>query len=198
MKAATLLAGVLITSALATTAAIAADDYPYPKQAFDATFLTTSPNGNVNMRMLSDGKGHTRSETSVAGTKSVVISDYPNKVAYSIMEAQKMIVKVPLSPAVKNSVQDAESAKRMNAKSLGAKTVNGHPCHGWEYTTKEGKSTVWTGDDIDYVVQSITLAGPAKMQMDLKTFVKKVPSADSFKVPTVGYKTMEVPSAGGK
>jgi hypothetical protein len=168
-----------------------AADLEYPKQAYDATYASSGPMGSSTMRMSSDGKGHMRTESNAGGQKVVSISDYPNKMAYSIIESQKMVMKVPLKAGPQ--VHDAESAKKANAKDLGIKVVNGHPSHGWEYTTDGGKVQTWVGEDTHCLVKSETTTAQGKMTMDLKTYNGTKPADDLFKVPTTGYKTMQVP-----
>lgn len=176
----------------ATVCGAYAADLEYPKQAYDATYTTTGPSGSSSLRMASDGKGHLRTESSSGGYKVISISDYPNKMAYSIMEAQKMVMKVPLKPTP--NVQDAASAKKANAKDLGIKVVNGHPSHGWEYTTDGGKVQTWIGEDTHCLVKSETTTPQGKMTMDIKTYSGSAPGDDAFKVPA-GYKTMTVPGS---
>lgn len=175
----------------ATICGALAADIEYPKQAYDATYTSTGPTGSTTLRMCSDGKGHMRTETNAAGQKIVSISDYPAKMAYSIMEAQKMVMKVPLKAAPQ--VQDAESAKKANAKDLGIKVVNGHPSHGWEYTSSGGKVQTWIGEDTHCLVKSETTTSSGKMTMDLKTYNGATPAEAMFKVPSTGYKVMSVP-----
>jgi hypothetical protein len=175
----------------ATVCGAYAADLEYPKQAYDATYTQSGPQGSTTMRMMSDGKGHMRTETNAAGQKIVSISDYPNKVAYSIMETQKMVMKVPLKGGPQ--VHDTESAKKVNAKDLGIKVVNGHPSHGWEYTTEGGKVQTWVGEDTHCLVKSETTTSQGKISMDLKTYNAAAPGADMFQVPA-GYKTMNIPT----
>jgi hypothetical protein len=176
--------------ALSSGAAIAQEG---PKQAFDATYVTAGPAGSSTVRMVSDGKGHMRTETITMGQKMVSILDYPGKVAITLIEAQKMAMKTPLKPGT--DVHDTESAKKANAKSLGARVVNGHPSHGWEYQIPGGGiSEVWTGDDINYLVKSITNTPQGKMTMELKEFKKSAPGPEAFQIPA-GYKMMAMPGS---
>lgn len=162
-----------------------------PKSSFEATYASAGPAGASTVRMISDGKGHMRTETSTNGNKFVSIMDYPAKQAITLIEAQKMAMRVPLKPA--QDVHDAQSAKKSKARPLGSKVVNGHPCHGWEYSVQTGgKVEVWTGDDINYLVKSETTVPQGKMTMDLKSWKPATPGADQFKVPA-GYKMMQVP-----
>lgn len=160
----------------------------YPTKAFDATYGMTGPQGNSTMRMVSDGKGHVRSETSAGGQRMITISDYPGHVAITLMEAQKMAIKVPLREA-SEPVTDEVSARKHNAKSLGSRVVLGHPCKGWQYSAPEGQSEVWVGDDIGYLVRSTNTSGAGTMTMELKTFNGGAPAAEMFTVPA-GYHFM--------
>ena len=55
-------------------------------------------------------------------------------------------------PANGGYVADEASVKQLGGKSLGSKTINGHPCHGFEYTTGGVKTQTWIGDDCRIVV----------------------------------------------
>jgi hypothetical protein len=190
-----------VVMALAATivCAAAAQAIEYPKIQFDATYQSTAPQGTTQMRMVSDGKGHMRVESTASGQKFISISDYPNKMLYSIIEAQHMVMRMPLKDQPEQpQIHDEESAKRANAKSLGAKVVNGHPAHGYEYSTPNGTTVVWIGDDIHYMVRSeMTTKDGTKVVTDLKQWSAGAPSANDFQVPS-GYKVMEVPSYGGR
>jgi hypothetical protein len=164
----------------------------YSKVAFDAVYNQSSAAGTNQVHMICDGQGHMRTDTNMGGQKMTSIMDYPGHVCYSIMEAQKMVVKAPLKAQA--DVHDMESAKAANAKSLGTKVINGHPCHGFEYDAAGGKSIGWIGDDINYLVKSESNYGGQKTSMELVSFKKTAPSADQFKVPS-NYKVMGVPGA---
>lgn len=163
----------------------------YPTEAFDAKYSISSGYSGKNMtsemRMASDGKGHMLTETSAAGQKFGTIVDYLQKTSISLIPQGKMAMKSKLPPDG-GFVADAESVKQMNGKSLGQKTINGHPCHGFEYESKSGKTETWIGDDCKIVVQSITTSSAGKSIMNLQSIAGK-PSDDAFKVPT-GYKIM--------
>lgn len=181
----------LAAIALATSVGAAcAADIEGPKVAFDATYTTTGPTGPSTVRMISDGKGHMRTETSSNGQKFVSIMDYPKKEAITLMEAQKMAMKTTLKAT--NDVHDEATAKKMNAKSLGSKVVNGHPSHGWQYTSASGTVETWTGDDIKYLTRSETTTPHGKVTMDLKSYSSSAPSGDLYSIPA-GYKLMSVP-----
>jgi hypothetical protein len=185
----TFIACIALTASVG--AAYAAAELEGPKMVFDATYTTTGPTGSSTVRMISDGKGHMRTESSAGGQKFVSIMDYPAKEAITLIEATHMAMKSKLKAAGPD-VHDADTAKKAGAKPLGAKVVNGHPSHGWETTTASGKSETWTGDDIHYLVKSETTTPQGKMTMELKSFSNAAPSADAFKVPA-GYKEMVIP-----
>jgi hypothetical protein len=186
---------VLACVAVAGTmgAAGAADQaWEGPKVAFDATYTSTGPAGPSTVRMISDGKGHMRTESSANGQKFVSIMDYPGKQTITLMEAQKMAMKMPLKTTGQD-VHDNETAKKMNAKSLGKKVVNGHPSSGWKYQVDGGATVeVWTGDDINYMTKQETITPQGKMTMDLKSWSSAAPGPDAFKIPP-GYKMMAMP-----
>lgn len=174
-----------------------AADIDYPKQVFDATYETKDTKiGNHSMRMVCDGKGHMRVESEAGGQKTVSIMDYPNKVCTTLIEAQHMAMRMPLT-APQKQITDEASAKREGAKSLGAKVVNGHPCHGYESSQSGGTSRVWIGDDTRYLVRSETITPNGTIAMDLKAWSTAQPSADMFVVPA-GYKEMKLPIGAGQ
>ena len=181
----------LFSLALATLAASAAE-LDYPKQVFDATYTSEdAKTGSHTMRMVSDGKGHLRMESNANGMKSTSIMDYPNKLCTTLMETQKMAIRMPLTTS-RSQITDEASAKKENAKSLGQKTIDGHPCHGYESVEPSGTSRVWIGDDIHYMVRSESITPNATIVLDLKAWSTTPPSSDLFIVPS-GYKEMKMP-----
>jgi hypothetical protein len=175
-----------------TTLAALAGPLTYPTQAFDASYVTKNPSGpEVKIRMVSDGKGHMRTETESFGQKTISIIDYLNKMCTTIMESQHMFIKVPLKESGPE-ITDEASAKKAGAKSLGQKEIDGHPCHGYESVQPSGKSQVWIGDDIRYLVRSDTTTPNGHVIMDLKAFSAGAPSGDLFTAPS-GYKEMKMP-----
>jgi hypothetical protein len=177
-----------------SNAAMAADDIQYPKQAYDATYNVTGSTGSYTMRMASDGKGHVRTENNMKTGKVISLMDYPGKTMTNAMEAQKMIMTMPLRPTA--GTYDEAALKKNGAKSLGAKTMDGHPCHGWESTSTGAVKTTtdsWIGDDTHYLVHSETTMPGGKQVMALKSWSDKAP-ADITDLPK-GYKEMKMPGA---
>ena len=159
----------------------------YPVQVYDATYVVSNAAGKTDMRMASDGKGHFLTQTTTGGQQYGTIVDYLNNTTISLIPQGKMAMKSKLSPNG-GYVADEASVKQIGGKSLGSKTINGHPCHGFEYTTGDAKTQTWIGDDCKILVQSITNSSGGKSVTDLKTIAGR-PSDDLFKVPA-GYRMM--------
>ncbi len=166
----------------------------WSKKAYDATYDMTAGGRTMTMRMINDGQGHQRQETSTPQGKVISILDYPNKVMWSLMEAQKMAMKMPLNPSAGGpAINDAESAKQYNAKSLGTKVIDGHPCQGWQATTQGMTSESWIGNDINNLVYSVSSGPQGQSTMKLKQFSSAKPSPSLFTVPP-DYKVMAIPT----
>ncbi|HEY9868126.1 MAG TPA: DUF4412 domain-containing protein, partial [Candidatus Obscuribacterales bacterium] len=149
----------------------------WPTKAFDATYQSTAAGQTTVMRQISDGRGHMRTESSTPQGRVISIIDYPNKVVWSLMEAQKMAMKMPFNPnAAGPAVRDAESARQYNSKPLGAKVIDGHPCHGWQTTVQGTTSESWIGDDINNLVYSVTSGPYGQSSMRLKSYSADQPS----------------------
>lgn len=180
------------TLSISTTIASANDVPSFAKKPYDVTMTNTSPTGDSTVRTSSDGKGHIRSEVETKGSKSISIMDYPAGTITSLMVAQKMMVKMPL-PKQEEPVTDVESARKAHAKELGAKVINGHPCHGYETKAGDAVAQTWVGDDIHYLVHSETTSPKIKVVTDLKSYSPKAPESSLFDIPP-GYKEMKIPA----
>jgi outer membrane lipoprotein-sorting protein len=180
----------VVTVSMCCVAALAAD---YPKKIYDATYdIVNASTGKATMRMVSDGKGHVRTETTMPNSKFITIADYPKLESMTILEAQKMVMKGKLS-AESYQGSEPDEMKKKNAKDLGSKVVAGHPCHGYEYTTKQGAYTstteTWIGNDMGCFVQSTTTTPQGKSVTTLKSFSTKAPDVTLFSMtPPAGYK----------
>jgi len=180
-------ASIAATVSVSTLTAIAADAFP---KAYDATYENKNSQGVIQMRMLSNGKGQTRTETNgMGGMKAITITDYQNKTTATILEAQKMIVKGKVQPGA-GAPLDAVEAKKLNATDLGTKMVNGHMAQGYSYKTKDATTEQWTDKANQVLVKSITVAGGLKSEMNIKTYSPNAPADTSFKIPTSGYKVI--------
>jgi hypothetical protein len=155
--------------------------------------MTAAGQTNV-MRMINDGQGHQRHESSTPQGKVISIIDYPNKVMWNLMEAQKMAMKIPFNPSSRGpSITDSQSAKQSGAKSLGTKVIDGHPCQGWEVSSQGTKSESWIGTDINNLVYSVSSSAQGQSTMRLKQYSAQAPSASLFTVPS-DYKVMALPT----
>lgn len=182
------LAVISLTNASAAQAADKKTEM-YPK-VYDANYVCVSAAGKTEMRLTSNGKGKLRSESKGPSFKVVSISDYPGKVCYSIMEAQKMITKMPLKQGYEGNM-DAETAKKKNAKDLGVKSIDGRSCHGWSYKENGVESEVWVDDSAQILVKSTTKSSGTTTSMQLTKVSTAEPSADLFAIPS-GYKVMSI------
>jgi len=161
---------------------------------FDATYEIATGGRIILSRTINDGQGHQRQESSTPQGKVISILDYPNKVMWNLMEAQKMAMKLPLNPSSTHpSITDQQSAKRSNAKSLGNKVIDGHPCQGWQASTQGMTSETWIGTDINNLVYAVSSGPQGQQTTRLKQFSAATPSASLFAVPP-GYKVMALPA----
>ena len=186
MKATSLLTfGLLSLSFTAAVGpALAGEQY---QKAFDATYDSVSAGTKMKMHMAADGKGMMRSETEMpGGSKTVSIIDYPNHLCYTIMEAQKMIMKSAMKESGKP--MDAVEAKRLKATDLGSKMINGHMSKGWSYKTENGTTEQWIDEADQVMTKQSSKMGSISSEMNLKTLNMGAPNPALFKVPTSGYK----------
>lgn len=188
MKAAKLLTAALVAVSVSSNLVCSAANWP--TKAYDLTYSMTTPTGSSQMRMVSDGKGKVLTQSEMANMKVTSIADYQAKVAYSIMDAQKMVYKMRLKE--EGSVQTDEGAKKLGAKSLGMKVIDGHPCKGWQYAANGVTTETWIATDLEAAVKSTTKTPQGTTSMVLKTVSIKSPDPKLFAIPA-GYKVMEAP-----
>jgi hypothetical protein len=150
-----------------------------------------SPFGDMTMRVASDGKGHVRNELDGPRGKTISVYDYPAGQYKTAIENQKMIMVMDIPPQKLKPITDEQSAKIAGAKSLGAKTFDGHPCHGWEADNVKAKTQTWIGDDTHYLVHSESSLKEGKQIVSLKSWSDKAP-ADLQTLPS-GYKEVRMP-----
>jgi hypothetical protein len=108
------------------------------------------------------------------------------------MDAQKTVYKMRM-PAQQGNIMTDEAAKKLQAKSLGNKVIDGHPCKGWLYSSTNNTSTeTWLATDLEAAVKSITKTPQGTTTMTLKSVSMKTPDASVFAIPT-GYKVVQSP-----
>jgi len=148
-------------------------------QAFEAVSENSKSGGTTHI--WSDGKGHTRAETTVRGVKYASITDFKNKISYSINEATKTVTKVPLL----GTPGEDPSAHWV---ACGEKIIDGHHCKGRRGTRGGAVMEVWTGDDTDCTVLATSDGTPVHK---LKSWKKANPAASMFEVPQ-GYRVVDM------
>lgn len=189
MKVAKLLVATVVATAASGNLATMAVDYP--TKAFDLTYSMTTPTGSSQMRMASDGKGKVLTQQTVASMKVTSVADYPAKIMYSIMDAQKMVYKMKM-PDQQGNIMTDEAAKKLQAKSLGTKVIDGHPCKGWLYSQNNTSTETWLATDLEAAVKSITKTPQGTTTMTLKSASTKTPDPSLFAIPS-GYKVVQSP-----
>jgi hypothetical protein len=184
------IAGLFLLGMSATVAAGAAD---YPSKSYDAYYDRYSAQGNGDYHMASDGKGHQLIEVGqpTLERKQTTIIDFPKKRMVILLAQQKKAMVMPLNPAQNSADPDAKM-KVLGAKPLGSKVIEGHPCHGWQYTERGNNVETWSGDDTGCTVQS-EMTGPSGTEtLHLRQYSANAPGPESFNIPP-GY---ELVSAG--
>lgn len=190
-----------IASALTATLMIAPQVLSagtWQNRTYDATFNMSTPSTKGSFRIAADGRGHSIVDSKVSQGHSLMIVDAPNKTTYMISEARgrKMAMKMPYKEASKYATTQ-EDVRRRNGIPLGVKVIAGHPCHGYKYTDREtGVTETWIGDDIDFMVETITNApGEGQTRLTLQTYSPTAPSASVFAMPA-GVQVMDMGAIG--
>ncbi len=160
-------------------------NYSGPKKGFDAVYDMTVGDTTLEYRVLSDGKGHLRTEIKHPKTHktTATITDYVKGMTYDLIPKEKLVTAAPMEATEKNPVVDEESAKLNHATALGDKKIDGHICHGWSLQDGDTKREVWVGKDTGWYVQTIAESKGAKTDMLLRSFADDVPDAALFVVP---------------
>ena len=163
MKAKSLLITALMSLSTVSAALAAPAATPFPT-ACDATYTSVdNHNGTNNSHYLSNGTGRTRKETTVNNSKTVIIVDYPTKMAYTIIESQKVVAKGPWRG-------DSFTDPGVLIKELGTQTVDGHVCVGVECAIKGGVKTSWTDKVTKVLVRSIVKGGSTERTTDITAY----------------------------
>ncbi|MBX9771333.1 MAG: hypothetical protein K2X29_08170 [Candidatus Obscuribacterales bacterium] len=166
---------------LAHGASVQAEEkFTYPKKGYDANYEVVNPQGTSNVRMASNGKGKTLTETSGA-YKTTTVTDYNAKKSHSLIHAQKMVSIANFDPST--AASDDTTMKKKGAKFLGEKSISGRTCKGWSYTFTGGDSEIWSDKD-NILVKSVTnsTAG-GKTTMILKSIKDQAPPDSHFTIP---------------
>ncbi|PZM78831.1 MAG: hypothetical protein DKT66_23310 [Candidatus Melainabacteria bacterium] len=155
-----------------------------PKFEFEATYRVESELGSGSLQQASDGKGRMLHEnTSPAGKKSITILDFKNKTLTQLVERDKMAFRSKMDDGSSILVYDDNYAKAKEAKSLGSKIIDGHPCHGWKSSRGALYKEIWIGDDTRYLVHSESRRGAHTTKMFLKKWSNKLENRKRIDVP---------------
>jgi len=162
----------LIVVTIAAVNSTWAADY---SKAYEATYETTvAGDGTMQHHYMSDGKGHMRTEASEKNCiTQIFLKDYPQHTWIITMDinGQKRFIKRPLPD------YEGDDAFKKDAKDLGTKVIDNHPCHGYEKTFKNGKgSDSWYADDTKRVILTESVGFEPKSITKLKSWVNTSPS----------------------
>ncbi len=169
---------------LAASPAYATDNFP--TGVYDATYacLDLGSVAEHPLRIISDGKGHVRCESIFDGKASITLWDYPKEKIFVLTESNHKGTEIEFSPSV--LIMDESDLKRIKARPLGAKIIDGHPCHGYE--SRDGLIVFqsWLGDENHHLVLSEWASPGGNMgnAMKLKSWStpNPLPSAEIFEI----------------
>jgi hypothetical protein len=164
----------------------------FPTQVFTASMEMTGPYGTRDLNFMSDGRGHMRTDSSSPAGKQITITDFKGQKIYMLMVDRKTVMQIPFNPQNQQMATDEAFMHQHNATSLGAKVIDGHPCHGWKYTIGDTTTESWLGDDIHYIVQARTTGPAGTSTMHLLSYSKAAPEPTVFQVPA-DYQQMNLP-----
>lgn len=165
----------------------------YPTKPYDAMYRRANAQGQSDYRMCTDGQGHIRIETEAPTDgimyggdkppKTVTIFDYPRGESYILLEKQKIAMRSPMQTNASAAPLDENRIKELGGKALGAKTMYGHPCHGWQYTANGVQTLVWTADDLNCAIHTETTSDHDQEIMHLVKYIAGEPDPQEFTVP---------------
>lgn len=180
----------------------------YPTDAYDATYKRqkmikqvggprdgeyVNDGGVSDYRFATDGQGRIRIETEppnagiITGqtpSRIITIFDFSNGESYILYEKQKIAQRSPLKRDASMAPIDDQRVKELNGKSLGARNISGHKCHGWEYELNGCKNETWTADDLKCPIDTYTMNADGSLDvMHLFRFSNRIPPSEEFNVP---------------
>ncbi|HEY9793968.1 MAG TPA: energy transducer TonB [Candidatus Obscuribacterales bacterium] len=170
---------------------------------YESVYEAPSANGKSTTRQMWDGK-HIRFDTDDLS----IIFDFPGKTVISLLNREKKCFKIPMTADRFSSIMldprrqalSAEQRQALSGKELGAKVVNGHPCHGYEYSVDNAGhekvvSTIWIGDDTQNMMvqfEHANLSGKSVITA-LKSYKEGIPEEDLLKISD-GFVEMKSPA----
>ncbi len=155
-----------------------------PTSTFEVIYEVTGPFGRGTLRQGSDGKGHFFQETTAYnGNKDISILDFSKKKMTMLIPRESVAIPTKLPTRRSSTIYDELRAKQLGAKPIGARAVEGHPCHGWKIVNAGITQQIWIGDDTKYMVRSESAGKSSKVIISLKKWSSRPPAASMFEVP---------------
>lgn len=172
---------LLLSISLLSTFNMAQCQQLFPKM-YDAFYTYELPGVKTNVRLSSNGKGKVREEVTSGSGKSVTITDYANKLEYTIIYRAGLIVKRPLTKSFEEPSE--ASMKRKGGKYLGTKLIGGLQCQGWRFETPGSESEMWSEKNFSFIVLSKSKVQNKNYEMVLTKSSKEAPPSDLFELPS--------------
>ncbi|MBX9951543.1 MAG: DUF4412 domain-containing protein [Candidatus Obscuribacterales bacterium] len=169
--------------------ALPASSLEIDRKAYQAEYKLTGSYGTSQHLMAFDGNGHGRSEMSRNGSKNISIIDYQQRKVMVLMPGMKSAMTIPLTDDQLSSMGAISDKMKARARSLGLKTILGHPCTGTKYSLEGGvEEEIWNGNDIGgvRVYSKVVAPGAGVSEATLVKFDPSPPPAKLFTIPA-GY-----------
>lgn len=167
-----------------------------PDKQFSADQVITTKEGmTINSKVYVDN-GRVRTETNANGMNITSIMLPEKKMAYTVMDQQKMVMEMPLSDAMVKKMNASTGGAGAKFDLVGPDTIDGVP------TTKY-KMTVGNDPKVFYWWINTAAKTPVKMTADdgsvtlLWKNYKTGPQEAALFQPPTGYQVMQMPSGMG-
>jgi hypothetical protein len=159
--------------------ASAVNAFDHPKDTYIATYGVSNPNGKAEMILGSNGKGTAFMKMNDGNSKVREIYNYGTSTKTTIDESHKASLEAKMTEK-DGEAFDMDRFKRNAKKALGDKTIDGHPCKGYQYEYGGYTGEVWVGEDCNLLVFSEVVINDGKTTVSLKELNKK-PADEEFK-----------------
>jgi hypothetical protein len=161
------------------------------KQYSTEQVMTTKDGMTMNMKVYVDS-GKMRTETNMRGMAMTAIVLPADKIMYTVMEAQHMVMQMPLSDAKAKQMAAATGGGGANFQLVGPDTVDGTACTKYKMTAGTDPKV------FDWWINTATKT-PVKMAAEDGSFTltwknyKAGPQDPSLFQPPAGYQIMQMP-----
>lgn len=150
-----------------------------PSKPYQATYSAPGNFAYQTSHVYSDGAGHMRMDISGQGPTTVHVLDLNKNETTAWSEGTNGFIRRPSQPMDPLVMRvRAENMPKDEKASLGARTINGHQCHGWRMAETE----IWFDDD--YHCPVTTTVG--NQTVTLTDFSPNPPDPSVFQ-PPAGY-----------